>query len=57
MALLNLIDEVSAEIENKSFTVGIFMNLSKTLDVVGCFITDVAIIKHVVISVALLIKC
>jgi len=57
MALLNLIDEVSAEIENKSFTVGIFMNLSKTLDVVGCFITDVAIIKHVVISVAILIKC
>ena len=47
MALLNLIDEVSAEIENKCFTVGIFLDLSKTLDMVGCFITDVSIIKHV----------
>ena len=35
MALLKLVDKISNEIDNKKFTVGIFLDLSKAFDTVN----------------------
>ena len=34
MALLNIMDEISVEVDNRKYSIGIFLNLSKAFDTV-----------------------
>ena len=34
MALLNIIDQISQEIDNKNFSIGIILDLSKAFDII-----------------------
>ena len=51
MALLNIIDQNSQEIDNKNFSIGIFLDLSNAFDTIDCHYLLLKNLKYMVFEV------